>query len=387
MRHLGLFLAAALAAASPALADTPGIDKPGAAPKTPPAPKIPQSVWNVGSGREGVEHVQSGMLCERQVYAYKLIDLHVYDGFGLDVSCGYNDRDRTLTIYLTRAPEKSDAAATYASAKDALVKGSPQRHPTLVAEDKVPDGAITWLRATYAEDGGLHSSVWIAMLSPRWIFEYRATYPVDAEPTVNAALAKISRMVQDSAGPRLKLCAAHAAPIRDGVAVTDAEELRTQATLTSILGGAEQANAQKGEKSAAIPPAAWCPEATFQLGNIWLLFWRGVLADGSDANADRVTGMTMGRPPELQIVMDPLANLVQQEKAKSTNNPKPRDRWTAMTHSGSQTWIYGYFDGRPTQEMEAALFADALQGKTKPIGGYSAEGKNITINMPPKDRQ
>jgi hypothetical protein len=379
MRHLGVLLAAALAVAVPALADTPGIDKPGAAPPAPPPPKVPLSVWRLGAAREPVEHLQTGMLCDRQVYAYRLSDTHVYDGFGLDVSCSYRDGDKLLTVYLTRAPARFVFAEQYASAKEALLKGSPQRHPTLLTEDKVVHGALNWSRATYAEDEGLHTALWLSMIAPGWILEYRATYPAAAEPTVVAALARISQMLGESAGRRLKLCAASPSPARTGALLADAKKQQELAMMASLLGGAAEAN-PKAKDPFAADPVAWRPESPVAQGNISMLFWRGVAKDGSDAMIDRVTAMTMGPPPVLEIVLDREANLIESQASKSD---KPADRWTARSHEGGQTWIWGYFDGRPSPETSAAFFADMLRGKVKSIGGYRADGKNITISVAP----
>ena len=49
-----------------------------------------------------------------------------------------------------------------------------------------------------------------------------------------------------------------------------------------------------------------------------------------------------------------------------------------------RTLIFGDFNGRPTIDQMGELFASILTGKTKPLGGYSASGKDITIMTPKK---
>ena len=74
-----------------------------------------------------------------------------------------------------------------------------------------------------------------------------------------------------------------------------------------------------------------------------------------------------------------LADLIE-SAAKGTNKPL---RWVATLRNGDQTLIFGYFDGRPSPDAAADLFAAIIAGKAKPVGSYGAKGKNITITMPP----
>ncbi len=102
-------------------------------------------------------------------------------------------------------------------------------------------------------------------------------------------------------------------------------------------------------------------------------------ADGQDAAIDRVTAMTVGPAPELDIASDALANLVDKAAAKAAAAPQ---FWSAVAHQGAQTWIYGYFDRRPSPETAAAFFADLLRNRSRAIGGYRADGKTITVVAP-----
>ena len=380
MRRVGAVLAAALFWAGVAQANDPA--PPAAATATAPpaaAPvQIPQSVWRPAAGRSA-EHLQSGLLCPGDLDGFRLLPPHVYDGFGLDVSCGFNADHITLTVYVTRLLPDFEFARAYASAKAAIGTKNPQAHPTLLSDEQIDEGGLRMSRAVYSEDGGVRSDLWLTLLSPKWYLEYRATYPVDRAAVVSATLAKLTRTIEASAGRRLALCEKLAPPARAGTLVADPKTVEGQALMTSIIGGGVAIQAAKEKKTSVAQAITWCPEAPFHLGSISLLFWRGVMPDGSDARMDRVTGMTMGKPPELEISFDALANLIGQGKAKGA---KPPERWTAATHDGPQTWIYGYFDGRPSPDTAAAFFADVLQGKTKAVGGYSTQGENITLNMP-----
>ncbi len=172
------------------------------------------------------------------------------------------------------------------------------------------------------------------------------------------------------------------AAARTGRLLTDAKQDQQLAMMSSLLGGAAQVT-PKANDPFVTDPIAWCPEAPVAQGNISMLLWRGVLKDGSDARIDLITAMTMGPPPTLEIVLDGEANLIESQASKSD---KPASRWTARSQEGGQTWIWGYFDERPSAETAGAFFADMLQGKRKSLGGHRADGKNITISMPPNGK-
>ncbi len=370
MRYLSVILAGVLAAGA-AWADTPDVGRPGAAPRPTPPPSVPASVWVPKEGG-GAEHLQSGLLCEPQVYAFHRVDVHVFDRFGLDVACGYGDGETALTLYVTRTPPGYTLAVGYALAKDAILKGSPQRHPVLISDEQVDSGGLKWSRAIYGEDGYVRTALWLAMLSPGWSFEYRATYPADHEGAADAALAKLTQMAVESAGRRLKLCEAHSAPARAGVLLTDVDAGRKLAAASSLMGIRNQG------PDAQPAPAAWCAEAPVQQGPIPLLHWRGVDEDGADARIDKVTVMTMEPPPTLELAP---SRLPAGQPDGAAGRPAP-DRWIAIQTRGVRTVIFGYFDGRPEPQAAAALFVQALQGKAPALGGYDPESGGIDLSAP-----
>lgn len=131
-------------------------------------------------------------------------------------------------------------------------------------------------------------------------------------------------------------------------------------------------------KGTADPPTTWCAETPIEKDGRRLLFWRGVDGDGADASVDQVTLMTDGPPPTLNIAPD-MGSFVD---AVAKGGGKAR--WAATLEYEGQTLIFGYFDGRPAADASADLFARALSGEAKPVGAYAADGKTITIGMPPK---
>jgi hypothetical protein len=370
MRYLGLILAGVLAAGA-AWADTPDLGRPGAAPKPTPLPSAPASVWVPKEGWS-VEHLQSGLVCERQVYGFRRVDVRVFDGFGLDVACGYGDGKTALTLYVTRASPGYALAMGYALAKDAIAKNSPQRRPTLISDGQVESGGLEWSRAIYGEDEGLHSALWLTMLSEGWVLEYRATYPADREGAAEAALARLTQMVLDSAGRRLDLCRRRPPPARAGAPLADLDAARKLAMASSLLGVLKQG------PDARPAPAAWCPEAPVPQGALPLLFWRGVDKDGGDARVDKVTAMTMAPPPTIELAPSRLPAA----QPQGVGGPPVPDRWMAFQTRVERTLIFGYFDGRPEPQAAAALAAQALQGKVGALGAYDPETRSIDLSAP-----
>jgi hypothetical protein len=362
---------AGLLFAGPALADTTPPAGPPAGPtdgKTGRAP--PQSVWKIGAGGDA-EHLQSGLSCPLEVGGFRQAGITTYDGYGLDVSCGYNSRSAAITLYLSRG---FDLEEGYVSAKSALMKNAEARQPVLKTEDSVHQGGIAWRRALYELDGGgFRSDIWMADVGG-WVLKYRATYPARDAAAVAAELERLTALVRGSAGARLDLCAKSPVPERPGKPAKGGRG-GSDDMMSAILGGAAAVAAE--DKDEAPVPITFCPEAPLPQKDMNLLTWHGVTPDGEDANVDRVTGMTVGPPPTLDIARDDAASLVLGELGR-----KSGPRWTATITQGTNTMIFGHFDGRPATKLTAELMVRILSGKARSLGGYDAGSKTITVTTP-----
>jgi hypothetical protein len=361
---------ACLLAAGAALADATQAPAP---PGQPPPP--PLSVFQPSDAAGSWRHLQSGLICPARMGAYLRTRVVVFDQYGLDVGCNYKAGASDITVYLTR--RAGALGDVMADAKRGLLQVGASRHPALVSDTREAAAGLTWLTAIYAEDGDLHSGIWIADLSG-WTLEYRATYAATSEADVFADIDRFTAEVQASAAPRLALCARSAPPPRGAAMITDRKDLEQSSMMTSILGGAALAAAHQGKGKAGLE-FTWCPEAPIAKGDVRFLFWRAVNPDGADARFDRLTAMTQGEPPTLALDPDEMAGLV----AANSGHGAKTIRWTAAVRTGDHVSIFAYFDGRPDADAAADLLADILAGKVKPVGGYGANGKNITIEMAP----
>lgn len=334
----GLLLAALLAA-TPALAAPTG---------DAPSEQLPLSVWRLTA--EGPEHLQSGFRCPPRIGDLERAGVTTYDGFGLDVSCGWNSKRSVITVYLTRGVALDKA---YESAKAALMSHNEARAPRLIAERQVSMGGLDWRRADYRLDAASESAIWMADLHG-WILEYRATYPEDAAQAVEDQLRAVTDLVLATAGARLDLCGRAEPPERAGREV-------------------KPTRAAAGDTAAGPGPApTFCVEKAWSGEGLNLLFWRGVAADGSDARVDRLTPMTMDAPPALESRLD------------ETGTQVGRERWAATITQGAQTSIFAYYEGRPSAETLRPLLVGILRGKARPIGGYSVDGKAVSAETPPR---
>jgi hypothetical protein len=97
MRRLWLGIAMLAAIARPAWADVQNAVPPADA-------SPPLSTWQPDDNG-GLKHLQSGLVCPAEFRSYKRIDAHVYNVYGLDISCNYLSQGQSdLTVYLGNYP-------------------------------------------------------------------------------------------------------------------------------------------------------------------------------------------------------------------------------------------------------------------------------------------
>lgn len=337
-----------------------------AAPR-PAAEPIPQSVWRPMEG-DGYEHLQSGLRCPESLGAFRRVQVAVFNPFGTDVGCGYNTGNAAITIYLTWAANVDEA---FGGAKASIVEAQAARNPRLISETRQTADGLDWRRAEYTLDGVTRSDIWLTDLHG-WQFKYRATYPNTAEAEVAEALRLATKGAQDSAGRHLALCKASPPPRRVGKATKVKAD--DPAVLASLVG--ESSAASDGRPPA--PPPVFCMEDGYDEGGRGFLLWRGVTPDGQDALVDRLTVMTIGPPPTLDIAPDTIGNLI----AGELSGGKSRSRWIATLRQDNSTAIYGYFDDRPSAKVASALMERILTGKALALGSMSTDGKTINVNLP-----
>jgi hypothetical protein len=298
----------------------------------------------------------------------------VFDKFGLDVGCNYSGASAGVSYYLTYR-NGSGLPEAMLEAKRELENGNAARHPKLVSETKSREGEVDWNIAAYEDDGGMRDVIWLGDLSG-WTIEYRATYRIRDESRVSTDIRTFAADVHASIGGRFQTCAKSKPAARDGKPVTDQNSVQSSSMMTSILGGGMQLVAENGKASETQSPMI-CFEHAASYAAYPLVFSRSIGANGADKLSDVVSVVTAGAPITVNFAGGGLAGLV-------TDKPGQPQQWTATYDRDGQTLIYGYFSGRPSIDQMGDLVARMLSGNAKPVGGYSAKGKAISIMMPSK---
>lgn len=360
-----LLFAAMLAApgAAPGAPATTLPAQPGAQPEQPPL-----SIWRPVDGG-AVEHLQSGLRCPETLGAFRRTQATAFDSFGVDVGCGYNSATASVTVYMTRAP---NVDAAFESAKASVIQAQARRNPRLVSERRDMADGLDWRRAEFTLDGVTHSDIWLTDLHG-WQFKYRTTYPSADAGAVAEALTAATAAARASAGAHLAACAKSPPPSRPGKVVKFKAGGSDPRLLASLIGAAGA-----GKAADRAPPRFNCLEDGVATGGKGFLFWRAVTPDGQDAQADRLTVMTVTAPLALEVYVDSVGNAV----AGELSGGKAAGRWIATMNNGTQTAVYGYFDERPPMKVLAPLMVDILDGKARAIGGLSADGKTINVTLP-----
>jgi hypothetical protein len=297
---------------------------------------------------------------------YKRVDAHAYDAFGLDVSCNYDHGDAVITFYLTRRASGT-LAAEMDAAKSEFLRARAKVHPALLSESQVSMGERTWDMALYADDGGLRDAIWFTDLDG-WTFEYRATYRTDAEARVADDLTVITTQVIATAGADLARCADTPMTIGTGELVSEQGPTTATALLNGLFLDATSSDSPVAEADEAMKPLTWCVERSLTEGDLPMLLWRAVFADGRDASADMVSLMTVGAPPRLIAEAHPWPSTM----TKPNGTPS---LWVAhLQVEGVQGDIFGLFEGRPAPDKLSALAFAIFTNKGRPLGAYFGDG-------------
>lgn len=334
------------------------------------------SIWQAIPGGDSV-HLQSGLRCPLQVGDYQRTRITVYNPSGLDVSCNYvNPKQSVVTMYLTRRSTNS-IADDFKEAQRELLAVTPSAVPAPAEDQKGIASKLPWQQLIYSEKNGyVRSGIWVADIAG-WTLEFRATYMASDEQSALAEMAMLADGAQASVGPELANCAKSSVPPRDGVLVTDKDEIQGAVMMATLLGATAQ-GAKNGAGGAPVRTIHWCAEGLVSGVPKPILLWHGTYDDGSDAAADRVTPITNGAPPILSSTPDALMDLTSDDKNKGGT-------WTVRLQNEKKTWIFAIYHGRPDGLALASLMNDILDRKAVSIGGYSTDGKTINIDLPGKN--
>jgi hypothetical protein len=333
---------------------------------------IPRSVWQLDDSGNAA-HVESDWRCPANFGDYRRHDLHVYDAFGLDVSCDYlSFGTGDITLYLTKRTG-ADIKADFEGGKSAILKRVPDARLIPDLEQKTFSSERDWLHAIYSHrDGATLEGIWYAWYGD-WEFEIRATY---AAAKADAVLTMLSQMTQASRHTEAHLarCWRSQTPSRDGALISGDVGALTLALAVSATARTLPESAGKSASEESTLSAEWCVEGAVEDAADPTLLWHSLNGSGQTTQADRASLMTEGDP----IVLESQANSdVNKIGAELKRQDLPI--YVLSGIDGDNVDIYGFFSRRPNGPTLARLLSDIVHGRAGVLGSYNLKKKQITI--------
>lgn len=325
-------------------------------------------------------HQQTGWQCPARFGGYQRHDLHLFDSYGLDISCDYlKPGEGDITLYLTKRTG-GDLKADFEGGKQALVQRTSGAVPLADADQKTFASDRPWLHMLYSSDTrGTLDGVWYAWYGD-WAFEIRATFTQADEDAVFATMAQMTDAARDT-GAHLARCAAPPPPVRSGSVITDADQISQLSMMVGITTGAAHIADPKTGKpavAAAPHPVEWCAEGGIAIEKNPVLIWHGLNADGTVSPFDRATIMTYGDPPVLESAPDMELTTILSELHKGG----PAPLYTATLTQGDNTVVLGFFQGRPDGGALALLLSRYRSGAAGALASFNGKTNTITITVP-----
>ena len=371
MRSIIGCVALLMLTATPVLADTPtSVDSAQSAIADLRSRPIPKSVWQIDD-KGNARHLQSTLHCDADVNGYKRINIITYDKFGLDVSCEYKDDNGDLiTIYLTRRSGRT-LSDDFTEAKRELTTVTPEATPMADEAQKVFSPDVQWLHLLYSERvGAIDSGIWISDLDG-WTLEFRATYAPDRVQSVFDEMSALTVGAQSTAGTHLDLCA-RALPVqRTAQRVTDKDKLMLLTLVSSTSAAVVDSSTRASDE-------VWCVEQTIDDPQLPMIFWRNISNTDQAGPVDRLTLMTVGEAPSLEIVSEGgMASIL---GASDTANGSICHAVTM--EEPDRVLFYAYFEGRPDAASLLGVARDVFTSKAGFLSGYDRTKKTIIVAMP-----
>lgn len=327
-------------------------------------------------------HLQSRWRCPAGFGDYVRDDLHLYDRYGLDVSCNYRNKNQRgdITLYLTKATG-GDLEATFKGAREAMRKRTADSVPLPDKDQITFESDRPWLHMIHSIFGDkARDGVWYAWMGD-WMFEIRATYYTEDEAAEMALLSRVTA-AGAAAARHLERCAKSQIPVRNGKLVTDPAEQQATALMYEAMSGPIVVEDETKQATAPMPdksPPEWCAEAPVGGSMGPVLMWHAINADGRTLPLDRVSLMTMGPAPFLEST-EPLG------AAFSGGLEIADPKFVVSYPQGDESFVYAVYTGRPDGKALAALLAEVLDHKAKPLAKVNAKTNNITVFTDPNQK-
>jgi hypothetical protein len=306
-------------------------------------PDVPQTIWQRANDGTAT-HLQSELQCPPAAGPFRLTAVTVFDGFGFDVGCQYDNtrRDR-ITLYLTNLRGQSLQAYFEGDVAE-MLKSAPDAKPA--GEGNVQFTTDSgWLASLHEIGGGKgRTGLWLTDMSG-WEFQYRATYAAAEQDTVFAAMAELAAVGAKTAGAHLAACAAAPTLERGGRRITDERQL---ITLTLTATGMAYPPLRGPAAPTAIDPV-WCAVDGLSVDGVPFLHWRN-LADQNGGVIERITAMAGRDRKQIICVADVVGT-------KQFPNDL-RSVYDIAFDGEDRLDLLGIYEGMPALEEVARFAAD-----------------------------
>lgn len=353
-----------------------------------PAPDEPvaQSVWQMNAAGTAV-HRQSHWQCPLRFGDFARHDVHIFDAFGLDVSCDYRWANGTeITLYLTRR-SGGDLAADFEAAKQAMTDRKDNAGVKPVADVLMPTlpTTRTWLQAVYANTSGkMRTGVWYAWYGD-WEFEIRATYRTNEEPAVMTAMGQMADEAAKTAEAHLLRCQHAGIPARAGQPITTKDKIfGSVVTFGALLGmdrkrGTDDAGTGK-DLLGLWHPADWCVDGSVGDTDMPMLMWHGIDAQGAAMPVDRLELMTLGPPPILESRLDPV-------QPQLNGEPAAADTYAVLMQQDTAFVLYAFYAGRPEPKRLADTLRAIAKETASPLAKIDPATNTTSLYLEPDEKK
>ena len=332
----------------------------------------PLSIWQ-DAADGALEHVQSSILCPKQVDQIQRDNPFIFDPYGLDVGCRYINKRAIISYFFAFHPSENLDKSIF-EAKNDLEFVNKNAHPVFESQYNFVYSGLDWTRILYRADNDVTEAIWASNMYG-WHLSARFTYKGYNHDHFNSIIGDFSDAVVKRSGPRLKLCKEALVANRQGKQITKKSDLKNAVNRISILGGAFLAMAADDSPKASVGSSINCVESAGTYAEVPMVFWRSISAGGYEEKSDKITIVTTEKPLPFNLTSWGTADFLM-------DKGNPSALWALTLQQDGNNLIYGVFRGRPSLDQVGNMVSQIARGSLKPIGGYGANGKGINVILP-----
>ena len=320
----------------------------------------PKTVWQIDNNGMAM-NPQSRLECPAEAGEFHRVSLQIFNPFGTDVSCNYQNINRDLiSFYIALRGNRQTLGQEFENGKRAILQRTPSPVPLADAEQQTFMSDIDWRHFIYRANGATRTGIWMTRFGG-WNVEFRATYAESRSDATFAAMSTLSAVGQKTAGEHIAACFAMMPVMRNGQLIRN-EQILTTLTLAATL-------------QAQAPPRSspnWCVQQPLTINGARWLMWRN--ADQSGGAADRLTSVDNVNAPVIYSATDSRWQALWKE-----GDEKPKAPYDIVIEAPNAIDLAGLYDGRPTIQQ----LANVTRAGVPLYAHFDKAAKKMTIYRAP----